>query len=202
MPVRSAAENTTTWHREYSLAAMATRLGRYVWTQKRLFEITGGWVQVTPEANVKLFLATASTKHAWHAELFERLIPEVPGFTPAEVVGPPNPAFAELLAAIANNDLAEQSIERLISMYRVIVPNTVGEYQRHIGAASIVCDQPIIRALSLALRDDEQTLHDAQTGLQSLVLGASNQVRAEKYRQDLEARLVAIGGIVGSLGTV
>ena len=66
----------------------ARRIARARWLEERCFEVLGGWVASTPEPEVKLVLARQSHHHAWHAELFERVLPVASGL---EVVDQPGP---------------------------------------------------------------------------------------------------------------
>ena len=48
----------------------------------KLFEALGGWVATVPELDVKMRLGTHCYKHAWHAELWHKRLPELRKITP------------------------------------------------------------------------------------------------------------------------
>jgi hypothetical protein len=49
-----------------------------------LFRTLGDWVTSTPDAAVQRTFATASHRHAWHADLWTDRTPAVPGLAVAE----------------------------------------------------------------------------------------------------------------------
>ena len=61
----------------FSVEESARRVGNYKWTEMRLFEVLGGWVATVPELDVKLVLGRHCYHHAWHAELWDKRLPEL-----------------------------------------------------------------------------------------------------------------------------
>src|SRR5947209_17870978 len=61
----------------FSVEDSARRIGNYKWTEMRLFEALGGWVATVPELDVKMRLGTHCYKHAWHADLWNKRLPEL-----------------------------------------------------------------------------------------------------------------------------
>ena len=61
----------------FTIEESARRLGHYRWASIRLFEVLGSWVASVPEPDVKVFLAAASRRHGWHADLLRERLPEV-----------------------------------------------------------------------------------------------------------------------------
>jgi hypothetical protein len=176
-----------------SVAGMSAQLGRYVWTQRRLFEIVGGWVQSTLDLNAKLMLGAHAPKHAWHASLFADLIPEIPGFTPSESIQPPNPKFVTFMDAMV--ETSSEPVERLVAIYRIVVPHLVVAYSAHLAVASSVSDAPVMRALRLALNDLTDDWLQGETGIQSLVSTPEGALGAARHQGSLDALLVASGGL-------
>ncbi len=60
----------------------ARRIGNYKWAEMKLFEALGGWVATVPELDVKMRLGTHCYKHAWHAELWHKRLPELREMNP------------------------------------------------------------------------------------------------------------------------
>jgi hypothetical protein len=121
-----------------------------VWLEERLFEILGGWVPSVPEHEVKLALSEASFHHAWHAALWRERLPELRELT-EPFVAPPGPGVVAVLTALGS---AVTTMEKLLGIYRVVVPHQIAIYRRHLEAASAITDGPAIRALTLVLADD------------------------------------------------
>ncbi len=61
----------------FTVEESARRVGIYKWLEMRLFETLGGWVATVPELDVKLVLGRHCYHHAWHAELWDKRLPEL-----------------------------------------------------------------------------------------------------------------------------
>ncbi|HEY4396133.1 MAG TPA: hypothetical protein VGO28_00530, partial [Acidimicrobiia bacterium] len=61
----------------FGVVESARRVGNYKWIEMRLFEALGGWVATVPELDVKLVLGRHCYHHAWHAELWNKRLPEL-----------------------------------------------------------------------------------------------------------------------------
>ena len=61
----------------FDVTETARRVGHYKWVEMRLFEALGGWVATVPELDVKMRLGTHCYKHAWHADLWNKRLPEL-----------------------------------------------------------------------------------------------------------------------------
>ena len=64
------------------MAESARRVGNYKWVEMKMFEALGGWVATVPELDVKMRLGTHCYKHAWHAELWHKRLPELREMNP------------------------------------------------------------------------------------------------------------------------
>jgi hypothetical protein len=148
-----------------TLTEAARVVGGYVWVEERLFEILGGWVPSTPEPEVKLHLAAASHHHAWYASLWRDRLPELRELDGESFVTPPAAGVEALLATLAT---APATIERLVGLYRVLLPHQVASYQRHLERASAITDGPTIRALTLVVADNRADHEEGERLVQSL----------------------------------
>ena len=61
----------------FSVEETARRVGHYKWAEMKLFEALGGWIATVPELDIKMRLGTHCYKHAWHAELWHKRLPEL-----------------------------------------------------------------------------------------------------------------------------
>ena len=66
----------------FDVEESARRVGNYKWAEMKLFEALGGWVATVPELDVKMRLGTHCYKHAWHAELWHKRLPELREMNP------------------------------------------------------------------------------------------------------------------------
>src|SRR4030088_1262870 len=78
----------------------AKRVGHYKWIEMRLFEALGGWVATVPELDVKMRLGTHCYKHAWHAELWHKRLPELREMNPERLTKPANDAVVVFMDAL------------------------------------------------------------------------------------------------------
>lgn len=162
-------------------------VGSYRWLELRLFETLGGWVQGVPEVEVKLRLHADAAKHAWHAQLWQELLPRGGELAADELTAPPAPggkAFLEALAAPADPG---QTVEKLVGVYRVVLPRQVASYRAHLVRTSPVSDGPVARALSLVLRDEVEDWREGELLLHSLLTTDEAVSRAASHQAGLES---------------
>jgi hypothetical protein len=180
----------------------ARRVGNYKWTEMRLFEVLGGWVATVPELDVKLVLGRHTYHHAWHAELWHKRLPELREMNPERMTVPPNDAFVAFMDAVREPEAPDQTIEKLVGVYRVLIPRKIAAYTYHLNATSRITDAPTIRSLKFALQDEFEDWRDGEMLLQSLIDTPEKVERATRRQSELEALVLASGGISGpgSLG--
>lgn len=188
------------------LEATARLVGTYQWLEGRLFEVTGGWARSVTDLEAKQLLATQSCHHAWHAELWHRQLPSVPGLAPDRLsLGPDGllseparqPALRELMEAVAEPEGPEDDgkvVQRLVGLYRVLLPRLLTTYRHHLEAASVVADGPIVRALELIVGDETGDWRRGESVLQSLITSSAAAQRAADRQARLETLLVTAGG--------
>jgi len=59
---------------------------------RRLFEVLGAWVADEPDPQTQRALATATHRHAWHAELWSDRRPKIPVDTSGRIAPIPDPS--------------------------------------------------------------------------------------------------------------
>ena len=176
-----------------TLEESARLVGGYRWLELRLFETLGAWVPNVPEVEVKLRLHADAPKHAWHAQLWQDLLPRGGELTADGLTVPPGAgaaAFVDALAAVAGPG---QSVEKLVGVYRVVLPRQVATYRAHLARVSPVSDGPVARALELVLRDEVADWQEGEMLLHSLLTTEESVRRAAAHQAGLEARLAAEG---------
>lgn len=185
-PGVSTPAAATAW---LDLEATASRLGHYRWFEMRLFEILGGWVAVTPEPDVKRYFAEHSRHHGWHAELFEAALPAVPHLVPATLTRPAHSGLAALVDRLVALRGDEQTVERLTSFVRVVLPGLAAAYGAHAESANPIADAPVIRALRLVRRDDLEQRDAGERLLQ-------RQIGTDDLARRVASCEAAIGGLL------
>ncbi|MDQ1366690.1 MAG: hypothetical protein QOE57_2732 [Acidimicrobiaceae bacterium] len=169
------------------LADAARVVGGYAWLEERLFETLGAWVPLVAEPEVKLRLAADSHHHAWHASLWRERLPELREFEAEQFVVPSGPPVEAFMAGLGS---LPTTIDKLVGVYRVLLPRLVGTYQRHLERASEVTDGPTIRALRLVLADDLADWRDGELLVQRLLTTAAEVEGAGAQQTRLETLLL------------
>jgi hypothetical protein len=186
----------------FTVEESARRVGHYKWIEMRLFEVLGGWVATVPELDVKTTLGRHCYHHAWHAELWHKRLPELREMNPERLTRPPNPEMEAFVAALTEPEAPDQTIEKLVGVYRVLLPRKIAAYTYHLNATSRITDAPTIRSLGFILGDEETDWREGEMLLQSLIVSDSDVERAARRAAELESLISRAGGIAGpgSLG--
>lgn len=175
------------------LHATARRAGAARWLDGRLFEILGGWVASVPEPEVKIFLATQSAHHGWHASLWEERLPTLHDVEPASWIGPA-PGVEPAVAKLAE---ATTTVERLVGVHRVLLPRLAAAHAEHLEKANPVADGPIIRTLRLVLQDEHEDQRSGERLLHDLLRTPADVERAAAQQAAVESLLVEAGPMLG-----
>jgi len=178
----------------FTLEESARRLGAYRWVEVRLYEVMGAWVATIPELDVRLAVGGSCRAHAWHADVWLERLPVLRDLAPDALTVPAGAAVAACLDAVG---AATDTLERLVGVYRVVVPRLIAAYTAHANHASAAADLPVTRALGLVVADEIAGWREGELIVQSLVTSAADAVRAAEHQGRLEAMLVPSGGLAG-----
>jgi hypothetical protein len=188
----------------FGVVESARRVGNYKWIEMRTFEALGGWVATVPELDVKLVLGRHCYHHAWHAELWNKRLPELREMNTERLTQPANDAFVRFVDALREPEAPDLTIEKLVGVYRVLMPRKIAAYTFHRNATSRITDAPTIRSLNMILQDEIDDWREGEMLLQSLIDTAEEAARAASRQRELEELMVSAGGITGpgTIGTV
>ena len=189
---------------EFTVEQTAIRVGHYKWLEMRIFELMGGWVATIPELDVKFRLGTHCYHHAFHSELWHKRLPELRELNPDRLTVAANPEMEAFVAAMGEPESADQTIEKLVGLYRVLLPHLIGAYTYHRNNTSRITDAPTIRSINFCLQDDMEEWLEGEMILQSLVETPEEVDRASRHQAKLNKLILAAGGAVGpgSIGSV
>ena len=123
----------------------ARLIGAWEWAEGRFYEVIGGWVTSASRPGTQIYFDSCSQHHAWRARLWEERRPGVP----AHLV----PDFGESGPAMAGLAALTGDVERLSAYCRVVLPRAVVGYRSWQRRCSATGDQPVARALGLAMAD-------------------------------------------------
>ena len=181
----------------FNVEETARRVGHYKWIEMRLFEALGGWVATVPELDVKTTLGRHCYHHAWHAELWHKRLPELREMNPDRLTRPPNEEMEAFVAALTEPEGHDQTIEKLVGVYRVLIPRKIAAYTYHLAGTSQITDGPTIRSLGFILADEETDWREGEMLLQSLIETDAEVERAARRQAHLEMLITRAGGIAG-----
>jgi hypothetical protein len=89
------------------------------------------------------------------------------------------------------------TIEKLVGVYRVLIPHKIAAYTYHLNNTSTITDAPTIRSLKFALQDEFDDWRDGEMLIQSLIDSDEEVDRATAHQAKLEKLMLAAGGIAG-----
>jgi len=181
----------------FTVEETAKRVGHYKWIEMRIFEVMGGWVATVPELDVKLRLGTHTYHHAFHSELWHKRLPELREMNPERLTQPPNAEMEAFVEAMSTPEAAGQTIEKLVGLYRVLLPHLIAAYTYHLNNTSQITDAPTIRSINFCLLDDMEEWREGEMILQSLITSDEAVERATTHQAALTKLMVAAGGVVG-----
>ena len=181
----------------FSVEETAKRVGHYKWVEMKIFELMGGWVATIPELDVKVRLGTHCYHHAFHSELWHKRLPELREMSPEKVTVPANDEFVAFIEVLSALEAADQTIEKMVGMYRVLLPHLIAAYTYHRNNTSTITDAPTIRALDFCLQDDMEEWREGEMMLQSLIETPEDAQRAADHHATLTSLMLAAGGVTG-----
>ncbi len=181
----------------FTVEETARRAGNYKWIEMKIFELMGGWVATVPELDLKLKLGTHCYHHAFHSELWHKRLPELREMNPDKMTVPANPEMEAFVEALSEPEAADLTIEKMVGMYRVLLPHLIAAYTYHRNNTSTITDSPTIRSIDFCLQDDMDEWREGEMILQSLITTPEEADRASAHHAKLTKLMIAAGGVTG-----
>ena len=110
---------------------------------------------------------------------------------------PPNDELVAFVDAMTEPEAPELTIEKLVGVYRVLIPHKIAAYTYHLNNTSTITDAPTIRSLKFALQDEFEDFRDGEMLIQSLIETEDEVDRAVAHQARLQKLMLAAGGIAG-----
>ena len=180
----------------FTVEETAKRVGHYKWVEMKTFEVLGGWIATVPELDVKMRLGTHCYHHAWHADLWNKRLPELREMNTERLTAPAE-GMEAFFEALTEPEAPELTIEKLVGVYRVLIPHKIAAYTYHLNNTSTITDAPTIRSLRFILQDEFDDWRDGEMIIQSLIETPEEVDRAAAHQVRLEKLVLAAGGVVG-----
>ena len=179
----------------YSVRQSVAQIMNYRFAEERMMRMMAGWIALTPEIPVKLEMAKQVYEDALHTDALGKRLPELRA--QAQVSKAANQQFASFIQEIEDKEQWEDTIERLVGIYRVLKPHLIAHYSAHVTAANPVYEPPTIRILAQLLEDEKAHVERGLVLLEDLLDSPEKSRRAGQWQAHLEELLVASGGVTG-----
>jgi hypothetical protein len=179
---------------EVDESAKTVRHYRYV--VERMTRILGGWMALTPELSAKLLMGRHVWDNAQHADAWGRRLPELRAA--AQVSEPANARLVAFLDAVEVAERPEQTVERVVAIYRVLKPHLLAAYEAHLASANAVYEPPTCRILARCIEDERRHVAAGETILRHLLRTPELEARARACEARLWPLLEAADGVTGT----
>jgi hypothetical protein len=174
----------------------AKTVRHYRYAVERMTRILGGWMALTPELSAKLLMGRHVWDNAQHADAWGKRLPELRAT--AQVSEPANARLVAFLDAIEGAERPEQSVERVVAIYRVLKPHLLATYKAHLATANAVYEPPTCRILARCIEDERRHVAAGETVLRHLLRTPELEARARTCEARLWGLLEAAGGVTGT----
>ncbi len=181
---------------EWTVEESVERIVNYKYAEQHLSAAMGGWVATIPELDVKAMFGPHCYQHAWHADLWRSRLPELRE-TREDRAEPANDAFAHFMSELTSPYDQDLTIEKLVGIYRVLVPHLLAVYSFHQRVTSDIVDAPTVRLLKFMIDDDVEQLITGEMMIQDLARAPELRERAGKWQTHLDVLLARSGGVAG-----
>lgn len=179
----------------YSVRQSVTYIMNYRYAEERMMRMMAGWIALTPELAVKLEMAKQVYEDALHCDALGKRLPELRA--QAQVSKAPNEQFAAFMQAIEDKEEWEDTLERMVGIYRVLKPHLISHYSAHVAAANPVYEPPTLRILARMVDEEKGHVERGLVLLDDLLDSPEKHKRAIRWQAQLEDLLAASGGVTG-----
>jgi hypothetical protein len=187
-------------HGRYDVEATARRCRNFRYAEEWLMMALGGWVATIPEVPVKTGLGKIIWECAQAADEFGRRLPELRcGRKAVEASEAANSGFAEFIQVVTEPERPDLTIEKLTGVFDVLKPHLADIYERTMRETDQICDSPTIEILDTIVRKTRRHIAWGQEVLDRLCDTDATRERRRVRAEEVRAKLVACGGVTGSL---
>lgn len=167
-------------------------LGRYRYAEIQFMELMGSWAYTMVDPEIKIGFGRHMFQDSVHADLLGKRIPELKGRSQHFHSIPPSDEFVRLLEKIwAERD----ELLRMAGLYRVLKPELVAVYRRHLEHLELPADEPTGYILRLIADEEQDHIDWAEKVIERLSGNAGRESEISSWQQSLSKELEAIGGI-------
>ncbi len=177
----------------YGVGCNIDLLRRYNYVETRLNQIAAAHILSTPEWEVKCGLSLHLWLDAEHSAALRNRVTEMRE-PPLHLDRVPDPALQVLLDEVIR---AENTVELLVGVYRVVKPALVRALRQHLNETNRLVDYPTYRALRINLQEEEEMIAWGEQAIAALMQSPETLDLAQSWDTHVRAFLQAAGGITG-----
>jgi hypothetical protein len=193
-------EDLRALHGRWDVDSTARRIRNYRYAEEWMMMIMGGWVATIPELPVKTGLGKIIYQDSVHADWLGKRLPELrAGRSLRNASLPGNDGFAALVQEIAAPEAPEQTIEKLVGLFRVLKPHLIDVYERNCRETDPIADAPTIELLQDIVAKEREHVAWAEQVLERLCNSDEKRARARAREQAVRQLLEKCGGVCGDL---
>ncbi|MBF8294609.1 MAG: hypothetical protein HW389_1154 [Bacteroidetes bacterium] len=169
-------------------------LGRYRYTEIQFMELMGSWAYTMVDPEIKIGFGRHMFQDSVHADLIGKRIPELKGRSQHFHSIPPSDEFVKLLEKIWRDS---DELLRMVGLYRVLKPELVSVYRRHIDHLELPADEPSGYILRLIADEEQDHIEWAEKVIERLSASANRNDEIGEWQKSLSKDLQEAGGIWG-----
>ncbi|MGH7594934.1 MAG: DUF455 family protein [bacterium] len=169
-------------------------LGKYRYVEIQMMELMGSWAYTIVEPEIKIGFGRQMYQDAVHADMLGKRLPELKGRSEHFHYIAPSDEFVKLLEKIWR---ANDSLRRMVALYRVLKPALVAAYEHHLEHAELPADEPTAYILRNVLAEENDHSEWGETIIHGLIVSPDLLKLANQWQQELENDLREAGGIRG-----
>jgi hypothetical protein len=143
----------------------ARAIATFRFIEVTLMELVAGWTPTTPEMEAKVMFGRHIWDFAQHADALGKRTFELR--QPEQYTLPADPAYIALLKRVAS---AQDTAERLASLYEVVLPGLVRRYETYMAATDPILDEPTVLIMERIVADLRRQSAREQALLKELAL--------------------------------
>ena len=178
----------------YSVRQGAVYISNYRYAEERMMRMMAGWIALTPQIQVKLEMARQVYEDALHTDALGKRLPELR----AQIASKPsNAEFVTFMNAIEDKEEWDDTIERLVGIYRVLKPHLISHYSAHSATTNPVYEPPTTRILQRLVEEEKLHVERGLVLLNDLLDTREKHRRASEWEAHLDELLAASGGVTG-----
>lgn len=176
-----------------SVEAAVDWLKRFVYLESRMNEVFAANIPRTPEWEVKCALGLHAWLDAEHSSLLRERVAEMRN-PPLHLNRVPDDRLEDWLEEVIR---AQDSVELLAGVYRVVKPALVRSMERYLEESNPLADHPTYRILKWVIQEEKEMIAWGEQAILALSGSTEAKVRGRHWEEHLRAYLVAAGGVLG-----